>query len=131
MSSTTLTLILEFCSGQGKLDKAEPLYIQAVEIREKAFGPHHPSVATALVSLAVLYSQQVRGEDCFALLNFCRVYRVTCMLISTCTYEHVHLCTHMLMLAIFLTVYYVQSTHQICTVFRISIQKQSPYMKEH
>ena len=38
---------------------AEPLYKQAVEIREKSFGLHHPSVATALVNLAVLYSQQV------------------------------------------------------------------------
>lgn len=47
-----------FCL-QGKYDKAEPLYKQAVEIREKAFGANHPSVATALVNLAVLLSQQV------------------------------------------------------------------------
>ena len=32
-----------------------------VEIREKSFGASHPSVATALVNLAVLYSQQVRA----------------------------------------------------------------------
>lgn len=44
---------------QGKFDKAEPLYKQSVELREKAFGPQHPSVATALVNLAVLLSQQV------------------------------------------------------------------------
>ena len=44
---------------QGQFDKAEPLYRQSVEIRESAFSPGHPAVATALVNLAVLYSQQV------------------------------------------------------------------------
>ncbi|KAH3749911.1 hypothetical protein DPMN_184426 [Dreissena polymorpha] len=44
---------------QGKFEKAEPLYRQTVEIRERAFGPEYPSVATALVNLAVLLSQQV------------------------------------------------------------------------
>ena len=44
---------------QGKYEEAEPLYKQNVEIREKSFGLHHPAVATALVNLAVLYSQQV------------------------------------------------------------------------
>jgi hypothetical protein len=44
---------------QGKPDKAVPLYELAVEIRQKSFGPKHPSVATALVNLAVLYSQMV------------------------------------------------------------------------
>ena len=45
---------------QNKLDKAEPLYQQSVEIRERSFGAQHPAVATALVNLAVLYSNQVR-----------------------------------------------------------------------
>ena len=39
---------------------AEPLYKQAVEIRERSFGENHPAVATALVNLAVLFSQQVK-----------------------------------------------------------------------
>ena len=47
---------------QGKLDKAVPLYELAVEIRQKSFGPKHPSVATALVNLAVLYSQMVSSH---------------------------------------------------------------------
>lgn len=55
-----LILLLDFTfTFQGKLDKAVPLYELAVEIRQKSFGPKHPSVATALVNLAVLYSQMV------------------------------------------------------------------------
>ena len=56
MASQFLSLHSVF---QGKFDKAEPLYKLSVELREKAFGPLHPSVATALVNLAVLLSQQV------------------------------------------------------------------------
>lgn len=44
---------------QGKLEKAAPLYELSLEIREKSFGPKHPSVATALVNLAVIYCQLV------------------------------------------------------------------------
>ena len=44
---------------QGKIEKAFPLYTHMVSLRERVFGLQHPSVATALVSLAVLYSQQV------------------------------------------------------------------------
>lgn len=48
------------CDVQGKLEKAAPLYELSLEIREKSFGPKHPSVATALVNLAVIYCQLVR-----------------------------------------------------------------------
>ena len=48
------------CVAQGKLEKAVPLYELSLEIREKSFGPKHPSVATALVNLAVIYCQLVR-----------------------------------------------------------------------
>lgn len=48
------------CFVQGKLEKAVPLYELSLEIREKSFGPKHPSVATALVNLAVIYCQLVR-----------------------------------------------------------------------
>lgn len=47
------------CVAQGKLEKAAPLYELSLEIREKSFGPKHPSVATALVNLAVIYCQLV------------------------------------------------------------------------
>ena len=51
----------DVCVAQGKLEKAVPLYELALDIREKSFGPKHPSVATALVNLAVLYCHLVRG----------------------------------------------------------------------
>uniref|UniRef100_A0A8D1YQL9 Nephrocystin-3 n=1 Tax=Sus scrofa TaxID=9823 RepID=A0A8D1YQL9_PIG len=51
----------------GKLDKAVPLYELAVEIRQKSFGPKHPSVATALVNLAVLYSQMKKHIEALPL----------------------------------------------------------------
>lgn len=51
---------INVCVVQGKLEKAAPLYELSLEIREKSFGPKHPSVATALVNLAVIYCQLVR-----------------------------------------------------------------------
>lgn len=51
------------CSVQGRLEKAVPLYELSLDIREKSFGPKHPSVATALVNLAVIYCQMVRSPD--------------------------------------------------------------------
>lgn len=55
------TVLMYYTTLQGKFEKAEPLYKRAIEIREKSFGSDHPSVATACVNLAVLYSQQVLG----------------------------------------------------------------------
>ena len=40
------------------MDKAEPLYREMVDIQKRTYGSHHPSVATLLVNLAVIYSQQ-------------------------------------------------------------------------
>ncbi|MFL5590081.1 MAG: tetratricopeptide repeat-containing protein, partial [Ktedonobacteraceae bacterium] len=45
-------------SSQGKYPQAEPLYQQALAIREKALGPEHPDVASTLSSLATNYSSQ-------------------------------------------------------------------------
>uniref|UniRef100_UPI004055B298 tetratricopeptide repeat protein n=1 Tax=Candidatus Electronema sp. TaxID=2698783 RepID=UPI004055B298 len=41
--------------NQGKYAEAEPLYLQAIAVKEKAFGKDHPDVAEALNDLAVLY----------------------------------------------------------------------------
>src|SRR5262249_39116397 len=41
--------------NRGDYAKAEPLYQQALGIREKALGPAHPEVATSLNNLAGLY----------------------------------------------------------------------------
>lgn len=40
--------------------EAELLYVRATEIWEKALGPEHPAVATALNNRAWLLSEQVR-----------------------------------------------------------------------
>ena len=46
--------------GEGKYDAAVPLAVRALSIREKALGPEHPDVATALNNLAALY--KANGE---------------------------------------------------------------------
>jgi tetratricopeptide (TPR) repeat protein len=44
--------------NQGRYEEAEPLYLQALELREKLFGNDHPDVATSYFNLGVLYHQQ-------------------------------------------------------------------------
>jgi tetratricopeptide (TPR) repeat protein len=39
----------------GKSKEAEPILLQALEIRKKALGPEHPDVATSLNNLGILY----------------------------------------------------------------------------
>ena len=48
---------------QGRYAEAEPLYKRALAIQEKALGPDHPDVATALNNLAVLYRHQGRYAE--------------------------------------------------------------------
>ena len=50
-------------TDEERYDEAEPLYIRALDITEKALGPEHPSTATFLNNLAGLYHSQGRyGE---------------------------------------------------------------------
>ena len=44
--------------SQGAYAKAEPLYIRAMAIKEKALEPVHPDTATSLNNLAFLYYNQ-------------------------------------------------------------------------
>ena len=53
---THVLLLFCCCCFQGKLDKALPLYKEAVEISKKALGPGHPNVATLLNNIAGIYS---------------------------------------------------------------------------
>lgn len=46
---------------QGKYEQADRLYIQAIEILERALGPDHPQVATGLSNRAGLLKSQVRA----------------------------------------------------------------------
>ena len=48
---------------QGKFSEAEPLFRQALAVREKALGPGHPRVALSLNNLAVLYKAQGRYAE--------------------------------------------------------------------
>lgn len=62
-----------------------PLYELSLEIREKSFGPKHPSVATALVNLAVIYCQLVRK---FIMLLQSSVHRLQ---ICICLHQYLYI----------------------------------------
>lgn len=49
-----------YCA-QAKFAQAEPLYVQALAVREKAFGPKHASLAYSLNNLAEVY--RIEGKD--------------------------------------------------------------------
>lgn len=53
---------------QGKYEAADPLYVRASEIEEKALGPAHERVALTLDSRAGLLEGQVRA--CRFFMNF-------------------------------------------------------------
>jgi tetratricopeptide (TPR) repeat protein len=48
---------------QKRYAEAEPLYVQAIAIREKALGPDDPAVALALNNLATLHDAQDHFEE--------------------------------------------------------------------
>lgn len=50
-------------SFQGNYAEAEPLYVRALEIREKILGADHHDLATTLNDLALLLNAQVRALD--------------------------------------------------------------------
>ena len=53
--------------AQGRYDEAEPLYQRALTIREKALGPAHPNVATALENYASLLREMDRIPEAIPL----------------------------------------------------------------
>jgi len=48
---------------RARYQEAEPLYLQALHVREQALGPEHPDVASTLANLAVLYRSQGQYEQ--------------------------------------------------------------------
>ncbi len=48
---------------QGRYGEAEPLYVEALEIKKVELGDRHPSTATSLNNLAVLYESQGRYSE--------------------------------------------------------------------
>ncbi len=57
-TATSLNNLAGLYKSQGHLEKAEPLYKRALEIREDKLGPDHPYTATSLNNLAGLYKAQ-------------------------------------------------------------------------
>jgi tetratricopeptide (TPR) repeat protein len=61
--------------SQGKYKEAEPLYQQALALRQKLLGDDHPDVATSLNNLAGLYKSQGKYNEAEPLyqqaLNIC------------------------------------------------------------
>ena len=49
--------------SQGKYNEAEPLYQQALALRQKLLGDDHPDVASSLNNLAGLYKSQGRYNE--------------------------------------------------------------------
>ncbi|MCE2665183.1 MAG: tetratricopeptide repeat protein [Microcystis sp. 53602_E8] len=49
--------------SQGKYEEAEPLYLQALELRKRLLGENHPYVANSLNNLAKLYYFQGKYEE--------------------------------------------------------------------
>jgi CHAT domain-containing protein len=52
----------------GRSAQAEPLYVRALKIREKALGPDHPSTAASLGNLAYLHAATSRPRKALSLL---------------------------------------------------------------
>ncbi|MEI6371810.1 MAG: tetratricopeptide repeat protein, partial [Nostocales cyanobacterium ELA608] len=49
--------------NQGKYSEAEPLYLEALEMRKRLFTGDHPDVASSLNNLAVLYRNQGKYSE--------------------------------------------------------------------
>ncbi len=58
--ATALDRLAKLYSDQGRYAEAEPLYVQALEIRQSELGDRHPDTATSLNNLAELYRSQGR-----------------------------------------------------------------------
>lgn len=60
--ATTLGNLAEVYRSRGMLDKAEPLYLEAMALDKEALGENHPSYATDVNNLALLYAAQGADE---------------------------------------------------------------------
>jgi tetratricopeptide (TPR) repeat protein len=57
------TSLGRFYKGQGLYALAEPMYLQALELRQRLLGENHPDLATSLNNLALLYKSQGRYTE--------------------------------------------------------------------
>jgi tetratricopeptide (TPR) repeat protein len=51
------------CEFRGRYGQAEPLYLQALELRKRLLGEEHPYFAASLNNLAFLYKSQGRYDQ--------------------------------------------------------------------
>jgi tetratricopeptide (TPR) repeat protein len=49
--------------SQGRYPEAEPLYLEALDLRKQLLGDNHPDVAQSLNNLAYLYQSQGRYPE--------------------------------------------------------------------
>ncbi|MBW4467288.1 MAG: tetratricopeptide repeat protein [Pegethrix bostrychoides GSE-TBD4-15B] len=61
--ATSLGRLANLYAAQGRYSEAEPLYLQALEIRRSQLGAEHPTTATSLNNLAKLYRAQGRYSE--------------------------------------------------------------------
>jgi len=61
--ASTLNNLALLYDSQGRYDQAEPLYLQALELRKRLLGEEHPDVATSINNLALLYKSQGRYDQ--------------------------------------------------------------------
>lgn len=55
--ASALATLASFCVEQGKDIEAEPLFRRFLELGDRVFGPDHPKVAQAMISLEGLYKR--------------------------------------------------------------------------
>ncbi|MCL1473437.1 tetratricopeptide repeat protein, partial [Argonema antarcticum] len=61
--SDSLNNLAYLYESQGRYSEAEPLYLQALELRKRLLGDEHPDVAASLNNLAYLYESQGRYSE--------------------------------------------------------------------
>jgi tetratricopeptide (TPR) repeat protein len=61
--ATNLSYLAGLYDSQGRYSEAEPLYLQALELRKRLLGEDHPAVASSLNNLAGLYDSQGRYSE--------------------------------------------------------------------
>ena len=61
--AATLNNLAYLYYSQGRYEQAEPLLVQALELRKRLLGEDHPDVAASLNNLALLYRSQGRYDQ--------------------------------------------------------------------